>query len=115
MTDTTLIIVAAGGILLLLFLIFRTKLQAFIALLLVSSLVGIASGVPLEKIIDGKRKFAYMPKNFDIKKDLDEFERQGITKIWITPKVPFMIPLLAGFICTFILGDILNYIMGLII
>lgn len=52
MTDTTLIIVAAGGILLLLFLIIRTKLQAFIALLLVSSLVGIASGMPLEKIID---------------------------------------------------------------
>ena len=52
MTDTTLIIVAAGGILLLLFLIIRTKLQAFIALLLISSLVGIASGMPLEKIID---------------------------------------------------------------
>lgn len=52
MTDTTLIIVAAAGILLLLFLIIRTKLQAFIALLLVSSLVGIASGIPLEKVID---------------------------------------------------------------
>ena len=51
MTDTTLIIVAAAGILLLLFLIIRTKLQAFIALLLTSSLVGIASGMPLENVI----------------------------------------------------------------
>ncbi len=52
MTDTTLIIVAAAGILLLLFLIIRTKLQAFIALLLVSTLVGIASGMPLENVIN---------------------------------------------------------------
>ena len=51
MTDTTLIIIAAGGILLLLFLIIRTKLQVFNALLLASSLVGIASRMLLEIII----------------------------------------------------------------
>ncbi|MCK4902890.1 MAG: prepilin peptidase, partial [Thermoplasmatales archaeon] len=49
---------------------------------------------PLEKIVDGKRKFAYMPKNFEIEDELDEFEKNGISKIWVTPKIPFMIPLL---------------------
>lgn len=68
---------------------------------------------PLEKIVDGKRKFAYMPKDFDIEDELDEFEKNGIDRIWVTPKIPFMIPLLAGFICAFVLGDILYYIMGL--
>ncbi len=68
---------------------------------------------PLEKIVDGKRKFSYMPKNFEIEDELDEFEKNGINKIWITPKIPFMIPLLAGFICAFVLGDILYYLMGL--
>jgi preflagellin peptidase FlaK len=68
---------------------------------------------PLEKIVDGKRKFAYMPKEFDIENELNEFEKLGITEIWVTPKIPFMIPLLAGFICAFILGDILFYIMNL--
>ena len=68
---------------------------------------------PLEKIVDGKRKFAYMPKNFEIEDELDEFEKNGINKIWVTPKIPFMIPLLAGFICAFVLGDILYYLMGL--
>ena len=68
---------------------------------------------PLEKIVDGKRKFAYMPKNFEIEDELNEFEKNGINKIWITPKIPFMIPLLAGFICAFVLGDILYYLMGL--
>ncbi len=62
---------------------------------------------PLEKIKDGKRKLVYMPKNFDIDEELAEFEKLGITEIWVTPKIPFMIPLLAGFLSAFILGDIL--------
>jgi preflagellin peptidase FlaK len=70
---------------------------------------------PLEKIINGKRKFVYMPKDFDIDDELNEFEKQGINEIWVTPKIPFMIPLLAGFICAFILGDILLYLMNLFI
>jgi preflagellin peptidase FlaK len=68
---------------------------------------------PLEKIVDGKRKFAYMPKDFDIEDELDIFEKNDVSKIWVTPKIPFMIPLLAGFICAFVLGDLLYFIMGL--
>ena len=66
---------------------------------------------PLEKIKDGKRKFSYMPKEFDIDDELLAFEKQGIKEIWVTPKVPFMIPLLAGLIATFVLGDILSHIL----
>ena len=66
---------------------------------------------PLEKIKDGKRKFSYMPKEFDINDELSAFEKQGIKEIWVTPKVPFMVPLLAGFIATFVLGDILSHIL----
>ena len=70
---------------------------------------------PLEKIVDGKRKFSYMPKDFDVEDEWEVFEKKGIYKIWVTPKVPFMIPLLAGFICSFIFGDILFYLMNLVI
>ena len=66
---------------------------------------------PLETIQDGKRKFAYMPKDYDADDELIEFEKQGITEIWVTPKIPFMIPLFVGYIVTFILGDILFSIM----
>ncbi|MBN2599056.1 MAG: prepilin peptidase [Candidatus Thermoplasmatota archaeon] len=62
---------------------------------------------PLEKIKDGKRKLMYMPKNFDVDEDLAEFEKQGINEIWVTPKIPFMIPLLIGFVVSFLLGDLL--------
>jgi prepilin signal peptidase PulO-like enzyme (type II secretory pathway) len=48
-----------------------------------------------------------MPKNFDIDEELAEFEKQGITEIWVTPKIPFMIPLLIGFLVSFFLGDLL--------
>jgi preflagellin peptidase FlaK len=70
---------------------------------------------PLERIVDGKQKFAYMPKDFDSEDELNEFEKYGIDEIWVTPKIPFMIPLLAGFICAFILGDILYYLMSIFI
>lgn len=70
---------------------------------------------PLEKIKDGKRKFMYMPKDFDVDEELEEFEKIGIERIWVTPKIPFMIPLLAGFIVSFIIGDILFHLMGSIL
>ena len=70
---------------------------------------------PLEKIVDGKTKFSYMPKEFDADEELDEFEKLGIDEIWVTPKIPFMIPLLFGFIITFVFGDILFYLMRLAI
>jgi len=52
MTGSSLILVVIAGISLLLFLIIRSKLHAFVALLLVSLLVGIAAGMPLQKVIE---------------------------------------------------------------
>ncbi|MCP3031708.1 GntP family permease [Halobacillus sp. A1] len=52
MSDVSLILIAMAGIFLLLFLVIRTKLHAFVALLLVSLIVGIAAGMPLGDVID---------------------------------------------------------------
>ena len=70
---------------------------------------------PLEKIKDGKRVFSYRPTTFETDDEIKLFEKNGIKRIWVTPKIPFMIPLLAGFIATFILGDILNQLIRAII
>jgi len=70
---------------------------------------------PMEKIKNGKRRLVYMPKNFDIDEELAEFEKLGVTDIWVTPKIPFMIPLLAGFITLFFLGDLLLQIVRVLL
>jgi preflagellin peptidase FlaK len=69
---------------------------------------------PMEKIQNGKRKLVYMPKDIDVDEELAEFEKLGITEIWVTPKIPFMIPLLAGFVVTFFLGNILLQILRIL-
>lgn len=51
MSGSMLILVAMAGIFTLLFLVMKTKLHAFVALLLVSLLVGIAAGMPLGDVI----------------------------------------------------------------
>ncbi|MDT9026011.1 MULTISPECIES: GntP family permease [Rossellomorea] len=51
MSDQMLILVALAGIFLLLFLVIKTKLHAFVALLLVSLIVGIAAGMPLQEVV----------------------------------------------------------------
>jgi Gnt-I system low-affinity gluconate transporter len=51
LSATILITVALAGIFLLFFLVIQAKLHAFVALLLVSLLVGMAAGMPFESII----------------------------------------------------------------
>jgi len=70
---------------------------------------------PLEKIVDGKRKISYLSMNKDIEKIYKKFEAEDISNIWVTPKIPFMIPLLIGFILSFFVGDILFLIMSMVL
>ena len=62
---------------------------------------------PLEKLVDGKRKLMFMPEEFDTTEHIEELEKAGRKEIWVTPKIPFMIPLLMGFVFAFFFGDIL--------
>ena len=68
---------------------------------------------PLEIIVEDKLKIVKMPTSFDADEEYKDLEKHGYTNIWITPKVPFMIPLLAGYVFSFIVGDILFNIMGI--
>ncbi|MDG6217864.1 MAG: A24 family peptidase C-terminal domain-containing protein [Candidatus Thermoplasmatota archaeon] len=70
---------------------------------------------PLEHIVDGHKYFSYVPHSFESEDLYSAFEEAGYKHIWVTPKVPFMIPLLVGFISSFIIGDILFTIMQCII
>jgi preflagellin peptidase FlaK len=64
---------------------------------------------PMERIENGKRKKEIFPiKN----QNLDDL---GDTLIWVTPKIPFMVPLLMGFIVSFLVGDILYLLIDVLI
>ncbi|UOY91777.1 GntP family permease [Ectobacillus sp. JY-23] len=56
MSDFSLVLAAASGISLLLFLVIRTKLHAFVALLFVSLFVGISAGMPLDQVVYSMQK-----------------------------------------------------------
>lgn len=66
---------------------------------------------PLEKLVDGKRRFSRMPEDYDETAYLKAFEDAGIDEIWVTPKIPFMVPLLAGFLTSFFLGDLISALL----
>lgn len=67
---------------------------------------------PMEYVKDGKVRTMIMPSRFEWEEeDFAALAAAGRDKIWVTPKVPFMIPLLAGFVGAFLVGDILGGVL----
>lgn len=62
---------------------------------------------PMEKIVDEKRKFQFSPLiDIDVKVNRDV--------MWMTPGIPLLIFITAGFIASILFGDILGYILRII-
>ena len=68
---------------------------------------------PLERVDDkGERSFVWHPVSDEqIQEEFDRLEKLGRKMVWVTPKIPFMIPLLIGFVLSFIVGDILYFVI----
>jgi preflagellin peptidase FlaK len=63
---------------------------------------------PMERILNGKRKLMVMPdKDLNITAELNKFQKAKINAIWVTPKIPFIIPIIIGLILTIFFGNIL--------
>lgn len=67
---------------------------------------------PMETIDEaGARKSRFFASRMDQSEIDEQFARihaLGDERVWVTPKIPFMIPMLGGFILTFTVGDILT-------
>jgi preflagellin peptidase FlaK len=62
----------------------------------------------MERIINGERKmFFFASKNYKLNDELTKLKNKNITTVWVTPKIPFLIPIAVGFATAFILGNIL--------
>ena len=64
--------------------------------------------------IDGERHIFYSrPKSDeDISKEIQKLRERDVTRVWITPKIPFIVPMLGGVVLTAVLGNILFLLFG---
>lgn len=69
----------------------------------------------MEKITDrGDHVLVLFPKRGgNPSADIAPLRARGITRAWVTPQIPFMVPLLIGFLIAFFAGNLLIGILGL--
>jgi preflagellin peptidase FlaK len=60
---------------------------------------------PMERIVNGERVLVLFPKKND-DDSLIALKEEGILRIWVTPKIPFIVFLTAGFIISVFLGNL---------
>jgi preflagellin peptidase FlaK len=62
----------------------------------------------MESIMDGKLVTHVRPrKQEDQKADIELLASSGYKRVWVTPKIPFIVPMLVGLILTTVVGNIL--------
>lgn len=70
---------------------------------------------PMELVdAEGKRTtrlFASRMSSQEVEEAFERVQALGDEKVWVSPKIPFMIPLLGGFVLAFLVGDVLQAIL----
>jgi preflagellin peptidase FlaK len=65
----------------------------------------------MESIMDGKLVTHVRPrKQEDQKADIEFLASSGYKRVWVTPKIPFILPMLVSLILTTVVGNILLFI-----
>lgn len=63
---------------------------------------------PMERIEEGDRRLSLFPgPSEDTGADLDRLSEAGAEEIWVTPKVPFLIPITASLVFSVVVGNLL--------
>ena len=67
----------------------------------------------METIDNGSLVYRSRPKKHDdMEGELDKLRAHGLTRVWVTPKIPFIIPISASFVFTVIVGNLLFPLFG---
>ncbi|MDW5562284.1 MAG: A24 family peptidase C-terminal domain-containing protein [Methanomassiliicoccus sp.] len=68
---------------------------------------------PMERVEDGQRKLRLFPGPAeDTANELDALAATGAQAIWVTPKVPFLIPITASLAFSVVVGNLLFLFLG---
>lgn len=66
----------------------------------------------MERVEDGERKTSLFPKDeYEHEEILDQLEAVGADRIWVTPKIPFLIPMTISLLFSVLVGNIFFYFM----
>jgi len=61
----------------------------------------------MERMEGGEHEIYARPKREeDLQKEIDLLVRSGHTRLWITPKIPFMVPMLASLVFSAVIGNL---------
>jgi len=66
---------------------------------------------PMQRVADGKVRTVLFPRS-DEEIDWDSLLEAGVDRPWVTPKVPFLIPLTLAVPFSLLLGNLLLFVMG---
>jgi prepilin signal peptidase PulO-like enzyme (type II secretory pathway) len=59
-------------------------------------------------MVNGERKFVYFPKEDEEENAiLDALQQAGVEKIWVTPKIPFLIPITISIVFSAVVGNVI--------
>jgi len=67
---------------------------------------------PMERVVDGRIKTTLFPRSDD-EGDWEGLRAAGVDRPWVTPKVPFLIPLTLAVPFSLLVGNLLLYLMGI--
>jgi len=67
---------------------------------------------PMERMVGGERRVTYFPKSSeDTAAQLEELRSAGAGEIWVTPKLPFLIPITASLVFSAVVGNLFFLLM----
>ncbi|NLI73736.1 MAG: hypothetical protein GX369_03050 [Euryarchaeota archaeon] len=67
---------------------------------------------PMESVVDGRIKVELFPQNScDITDQVNELRMMGADSIWVTPKIPFLIPITISVLMSIFVGNLLFLII----
>jgi preflagellin peptidase FlaK len=62
---------------------------------------------PMERMVDGQAKLSIFPKGSDSQTEqFDQLASAGLEKVWVTPKIPFLVPITAGLVFSAVVGNL---------
>lgn len=68
---------------------------------------------PMERVVEDERVLVLFPRKND-EESLEKLKEMDVKRIWVTPKIPFIVFITGGFMISAILGNVFGALMGLL-